>query len=390
MTRGGLALVVCLAVAGGGEAPNLTHFMPPAGRVTVDQAIRGAVDFLVGNQNKDGSFGHHVIGRTYELWCQVPGGHQAFRGATTALCWMGLNDAPYQPAASVEAQKKCLRWLVANAHVKRAFAQQFYNIWSLAYGLRALGQALRKQAPGATEAGIRGTMESIIKALGVLQSPDGGWGYLDFKFPARKPTWSTSFTTATVMIGLREAQRAGIKVPQAILDKAVSLMWRYRTPDGNYLYSIDWKWRPLGRINRPGGSSMRNQSCNLALHLFDPRCGEQELRVGLTQLVAQHRFAVAALRRPRPHESWYAVSGYFYLYGQMYAACVLERMPEADQRRFWPPVVRAVLKTRQPDGCFWDYPTYAYHKFYGTGYALMALSRVPKGIAKGIKPSEKG
>ena len=104
----------------------------------------------------------------------------------------------------------------------------------------------------------------------------------------------------------------------------------------------------------------------------------------------EQRFAVAGLRRPRPHESHYKVSGYFYLYGQQYAAMVLERMPKTDQKTYWPGVVKAVLKTRQQDGSYWDYPTYGYHKFYGTGYALIALSRVPKEIAKTIKPSEKG
>ena len=219
-------------------------------------------------------------------------------------------------------------------------------------------------------------MEPMIKALGVLQSPDGGWGYLDFRLPARKPTWSTSFTTGTVMIGLKEAQKAGIKVPQAMIDKAVKVMWRYRTPDGNYFYSVGWRYRPAGRINRHQGASMRNQPCNLVLHLFDGgNYGLEELRTGLHQLRNHHRFAIAALRRPRPHESWYSVSGYFYLYGYQYAALVMDHMPESDRTAFWPFLNEAVLKTRQHDGSFWDYPTYGYHKFYGTGYALIALSR---------------
>lgn len=125
---------------------------------------------------------------------------------------------------------------------------------------------------------------------------------------------------------------------------------------------------------------MRNQACNLALHLFDPeRCGPSELRLGLEQLRDHHRFAAVALRRPRPHESFYAVSGYFYLYGYQYAALVLEHVPEEDRREFMPFVAEAILKTRQPDGSFWDYPTYDYHKYYGTGYALIALARCPPG-----------
>ena len=54
-----------------------------------------------------------------------------------------------------------------------------------------------------------------------------------------------------------------------------------------------------------------------------------------------------------------------------------EQLPAADAREFVPFVAESVLKTRQPDGSFWDYPTYDYHKYYGTGYALIALSRCP-------------
>jgi len=369
------------------DAPHLANGLPPAGRVSVDEAIRGAVDFLVKNQNEDGSFGRAASPVRFQLWCDVPGGHMAFKGASTALAWMGLRRSPYQTDASKAAQARCLAWMVDHVHVKRAFPEQFYNIWSLAYGLRALAMALETKAPGAEPEKIRETMRAILKTLGVMQSPDGGWGYLDFNVPARKPSWSTSFTTATVVIALKQAEEQGLAIPPGMVDKAVRLLWRLRTPDGNYVYSIDHKLAPFSRINRDAGSSLRNPTCDLALFFYDrgKKMNRAQLASSIQRLVDQHRFAIAGVRRPIPHESWYAVSGYFYLYGQQYAALALDQLDGKEQRAYWPDIIRFTLKTRQPDGSFWDYSLFGYHKFYGTGYALMTLSLCPAEIARAAK-----
>ena len=90
------------------------------------------------------------------------------------------------------------------------------------------------------------------------------------------------------------------------------------------------------------------------------------------------RFQRLGLRRPIPHESWYAVSGYFYLYGHAYASYVLQQQTAEVQKRLWPEMLEAVLWCRQPDGSYWDYPLYSYHKPYGTGFALQVLNRVPR------------
>ncbi|MEE8104501.1 MAG: hypothetical protein V3T86_03095 [Planctomycetota bacterium] len=391
MTRCVAGLLMCCGAALAGDAPHLAVVEPPAAKVSVEEAIRTGVEFLVTTQNKNGSFGKRTVGRNYELWCHVPGGHMAFQAATTGLCYMGLNGVDHQPEASKKAQAKTLAWLVKNARVKRAFARQFYNVWAFGYGLRALAQALRNKSPGADPDEIRATMRSIIEACEIYQSPDGGWGYLDFRVPAYKPSWSTPFTTATIMVALKDAEEVGLAVNPKMLQKGVRLLHRMRTPDGNYAYSIDWKWRPKGMINRPQGSCMRNPGCNLALRLHDdgPEAGgltDGDLRLGFEQFVKYHRFAAAGLRRPVPHESWYRVSGYFYLYGHHYAALSLEHMPVPDQKLFWPEVVKGTLRTRQLDGSYWDYPTYGYHKYYGTGYALMILGRCPKEIAATLGP----
>ncbi|MHC5044346.1 MAG: prenyltransferase/squalene oxidase repeat-containing protein, partial [Planctomycetota bacterium] len=179
------------------QAPNLARQSPPAAKVSLDHAIKTAVDWLVKNQKPDGSWGKRTSGRTWEVTAGVPGGHYAFEAATTAIAWMGLNDAPYQPEASKQAQAKALQWLVKNVRVKRARGGELYNTWSFGFGLQALAQALKKQAPGATEVELRATAAELVKAIGIYQTPDGGLGYYDFRTRTYRPSWSTSFTTGT-------------------------------------------------------------------------------------------------------------------------------------------------------------------------------------------------
>jgi hypothetical protein len=369
------------------EAPNLAVSTPPAAEVTVERAIEAGVEFLVTHQNDDGSFGHHTSGRSYEIMADVPGSHHAFRAATTALCWLGLDDQAYRTPRSDEAAHRALAWLVSNARVKRADAVEMYNVWSHGYGLRALAQALKTEAPGTDRPEIRATADALIEALALYQVPDGGWGYYDFNAKTYRPSGtSMSFTTATILVALYEAREAGLEVPQSMIDHAVKSVRICRKADGSYIYGWYLRYRPLMGVNQPKGSSLRTPACNFALRLFGADISDEDLRTGLGHLVDHNRFAVAGVRRPIPHESWYQVSGYFYLYGHQYAALCLEHLSAADHQRFWPPLVRAVLKTRQPDGSFWDYPMYGYHKFYGTGYALMALSRCPPEIASSMTP----
>jgi hypothetical protein len=370
-----LALLTVMGLAFADEAPNLAVESPPAAKVTVDEAIRSGVEFLVSNQNPDGSFGKPTSGRSWEVSAAVPGGHLAFKSATTSLCWMGLADAPHQTDASKTAQVRALAWLVKHARVKRAHGGELYNIWALGYGLRAITQAIATKAPGATDEELRAAAADLVKALGIYQSPEGGFGYYDFATEAYRPSWSTSFTTATCLYSLHRAQDVGIAVPPKMIAKARENLLVCRRPDGSYLYGSYFKYAPNASINRAAGSSLRTQSCNLSLFLTGGPVDRDWLVRGLDDLVKQHRFAVAGVRRPIPHESHYAVSGYFYLYGQQYAALVLDQLGAAERKRYAGKIAEFTLKARQPDGSFWDYPLYGYHKFYGTGYALIALSR---------------
>jgi hypothetical protein len=119
--------------------------------------------------------------------------------------------------------------------------------------------------------------------------------------------------------------------------------------------------------------------CLLVLEMFGEKISKETYQKSLENLLVIGRdYQKAGVRRPIPHESWFHISGYFYLYGHAYAAYVLEKLDKAQQEKYWPLLVDAVEYCREPDGSFWDYPLYSYHKPYGTAFALIALARAQR------------
>lgn len=345
----------------------------------VARAIDGSVDYLLRTQNQSGSFGTGRTKRGYEILATVPGSHQAFRVATTSLAVMALRDALGQRPDAREAVEKSVDWLAEHARVGRPHGLELYNVWSHAYGLRAIVQAYIHEPEGERKERLSAMADRLITALDRYQTLDGGWGYLDFDFKTIKPAGSSmSFTTATALIGLHEAREAGFVVPQRVIDKATTCVRRARMADGAYIYGDYLKYRPAHGVNQIKGSTCRTSTCNLALFLFDQGVDQQDLKDGLQMLFDHQHFSFIARKRPVPHESWYANSGYFYLYGHYYGALVLEHLEPADRQAMGATLRDIILPQQEPDGSFWDYPIYGYGKAYGTAYALSILTRVPE------------
>ena len=67
----------------------------------VPRVVGEAVDWLVDNQQPNGSWGTFHTARPMEIMAAVPGSHHAFRVATTALCVIALASLRIAPAESV-------------------------------------------------------------------------------------------------------------------------------------------------------------------------------------------------------------------------------------------------------------------------------------------------
>ena len=94
------------------------------------------------------------------------------------------------------------------------------------------------------------------------------------------------------------------------------------------MYGEYLKMRPLYGINRPAGSLGRSQACNIALRYWgDKTITDEVLVTWLERLRDRNGWLSMGRKRPVPHESWFAVAGYFFYYGHYYASLCVEDLP---------------------------------------------------------------
>jgi hypothetical protein len=333
---------------------------------SVEGAIRDGVDYLVGSQGPDGSWGQGRETTDFDVMASVPGSHDAFRVGTTALCVMALREAGEKKASA-----RGLEYLSSYEGVRRANRMEIYNIWAHIYALEALSLALAQDGVDA----YRKMAEWHLGRLEMYETYIGGWNYYDFVYGTEKPSMEpVSFATAAGLVALHRAKAAGIAVPEGMIRRALSRLREMKNPDGSFLYGSDFRYYPLHLANRDKGSLGRTQSCYYALALWNTGgIGEPEIREGLERLFLEHRFIEIGRKRPMPHEAWYFTAGYYYYFGHYYAARLIEGL--ADKADYRERLRSFILPHQEPDGSWWDFHLYDYGKPWGTSFAILSLLR---------------
>jgi hypothetical protein len=385
----GLVLVVSVALGGCARDSREAGHAGPSGAVASSQpadrpatqparryaeSIRRGVEFLVKNQQPDGSWGTGLETRGFEVFHSVPGTHDAQRVATTALCVMALREA-----GEKQAHDKGLQYLVEKGEARRDHGMLMYNIWAHTYALQALSQELQLPPEQQTQPAekMRKAAEWHLDRLGRYEVFLGGWNYYDFESKTQKPSMeATSFGSAAGLVALWEARRAGLDVPQPLIDRAFRRLEEMRLPTGAYLYSGDMRYRPRHPANMVRGSVGRTQACNDALWLWESKkVGEPEVRDGLEMFFREHDYIDMGRQRQWPHESWYATAPYYYYFGHYYTARLIERLGPEATKQYGPKLAEVIVPHQEPDGSWWDYAMWDYHKPYGTAYSIMVLLR---------------
>lgn len=376
--------VVASAWADQPRRPLHVEVTPPMPVPTTEPAaLRAAIDrgieFLVNDQNRDGSWGTAERTKDLNIYAPVPEAHRGYRSAVTALCVLALLETGDRSPATLAAIERGERWLLEYLpKVRRSSPDVIYNIWAHGYGIAALVKSLQAHASDVErQQRIRSVITQQIEMLVRYEAVDGGWGYYDFHFQTAQPAaMTTSFMSATVLIALHDAQQVGIEVPRQRIDRALASILRQQKPDLSYLYGEYLHSRPLHPVNQPGGSLGRTQACNAALRIWgDQRITDDLVSKCLDRLFARNLWLDLGRKKPIPHESYFAVAGYFYYYGHYYAALCIDLLPEEQRAPHQNQLGWRLLRLQEKDGSWWDYPLYNYHQQYGTAFALMSLVR---------------
>jgi len=358
----------------------------PTDPAALEASIDRGIAFLTEVQNADGSWGSAHNTKGLNIYAPVPGAHHAFRTAVTSMCISALIETGRTDEKTIASLERGEEWLLDQLlRLRRATPDALYNIWGHAYAIQALVRMYDRRPDDAERrAKIRELVASQLDYLDRFESVDGGWGYYDFRTGTKKPgTDATSFQTATVLLAMHEAkEKVDAKLSDRTVERGIAAILRQQKPDFSYLYGEYMRWVPMHPINRPGGSLGRSQACNAALRIWgDQQITDQVVSVWLDRLFARNGWLSIGRKRPIPHESWFAVAGYFYYYGHYYAAICIELLPPEERPFYRDHMAKLMLELQEKDGSWWDYPLYNYHQQYGTAFALMTLVRCRAGDA---------
>lgn len=200
------------------------------------------------------------------------------------------------------------------------------------------------------ESGDRELAARFAAALVRLQGPDGAWAH---EYP-------NPFATATALLALDHARRAGAEVPEGVFRRGADALRRARDARGVFAYAYPDRGGALE------GAAGRMPFCELAL-LRAGRSDAASVRAALAASWTHHGL-LERVRKYDDHADAHRNGGFFFWYDQhgraLAARAIGDRESLARQRRI-------VLETQEFDGAWVD--SHELGRVYGTAQALLTL-----------------
>jgi len=242
--------------------------------------------------------------------------------------------------------------------------------WGYCYGARFL-LALRAHSavPSGTEARVDRALRWYLTALERIEIPEvGGWNYAR-RPGAETPAPAAPFMTAPCLATLFEAQRQGLAVNDAIVQRGLEALQRTRTPSGNYAYSSAQQTRE-GDKSMPG--AIGRMVCGEAILLRAGRSDTTRVRFAVDQFFEHWKELEARRQKTGTHVPPYGVAPYYFFFAFLHAAEAIELLPESDRPALRTRLAALFAEVRDADGT-WNDRVFKRSASYGSSMSTMAL-----------------
>lgn len=283
-----------------------------------EEAITRGLDYLVQQQQNDGSFG--------------PGfGRNAAVVGLAGIAMLASGSSPGRGPYG-EAIDKCIDFLLAHTEPSGFITVDGVTSQGPMYGHGFATLFLAEAYGMAGRDDLRDKLTAAVNLIVTTQNNEGGWRYQP------RPMDADLSVTICQIMALRAARNAGIHVPADTVERCTQYVYKSQNADGGFRYML----------NQGGSQFPRSAAGVVALYSAGVYEGP-EIERGLAYLQRQAPGARLEGARNRLAQR----TGHFY-YGQYYA---VQAMWQAGGDRWaaWYPAIRdSLLRSQQPEGSWTD------------------------------------
>ena len=320
-------LAVCMLTAGPGAWSQEPGGSGDFVEITpqLQAATTRGLAFLASAQAKDGSYGTRRYGRHV--------------GITALACLAFMADGHLPHRGQYDSQvRKGLDFILRHAQESGLIAADTSHGPMYGHGFATL---FLGEIYGMT--GDRRIREALVKAVRLIvatQNHEGGWRYQPV------PQQADISVTICQVMALRSARNAGISIPKATIDRAVSYVRRCQnSSDGGFRYMLT-----------SGGSAFPRSAAGVASLYYSGVYKDNALSNGLDYLLKAKRKSPKQNRGHYFYGHYYAVQAMYLAGGKYWAE--------------WFPWIREELLNRQDTTGKWSS---GHGDAYGTAMAMLVL-----------------
>lgn len=278
--------------------------------------------------------------------------------ATSAIVGLALLEA--HPAADDKAVEATLARITAYVGDDKNIATTDADeqLWAHVYRARFFARLCDLRPPQKDTA--KEHLAAAAKAILRMQLGSGAW-YHEYPNP---------FVSASALLALKEAEKHGIALDKARIDKGILALLSCRAEQtGAFSYGQDKPKKSMPVV----GAAGRMPLCENALFAFGAS-GKDKLQAALTAAFANHQ-QLESTRKYDNHANKYAYGGFFFWYDVQERVEAILALPDSEARKELVKKQREqILAIVEIDGCFVD--SHELGKSYGTAMGLLCLARL--------------